>query len=54
MNGPGPAAVMTCGPAPAVLPGPAASVVNGPAPSAVTGAALLPHPHVFRTEESQP
>ncbi|MEV6477790.1 hypothetical protein [Streptomyces sp. NPDC051657] len=42
------------GPAASVVNSPAACVVNSPAPSAVTGAALLPHPHVFRTEESQP
>ncbi|MGW7096961.1 hypothetical protein [Streptomyces sp. NPDC054874] len=42
------------GPAACVVNRPAASVVNSPAPSAVTGPALLPHPHVFRTEESQP
>ncbi|MFJ7415921.1 hypothetical protein ACIQWZ_34725 [Streptomyces sp. NPDC098077] len=32
----------------------AVSVVHRSAPSAVTGSALLPHQHVFRTEESQP
>lgn len=39
--------------------GPAASAVHRSAvhrsaPSAATGPALLPHQHVFRTEESQP
>lgn len=42
------------GPTASAVPRPAASVVNSPAPSAVTGPALLPHPHDFRTEESQP
>ncbi|WP_371622348.1 hypothetical protein OG245_05080 [Streptomyces sp. NBC_01116] len=32
----------------------AASAVHRSAPSAATGPALLPHQHVFRTEESQP
>ncbi|MFJ2436682.1 hypothetical protein ACIOWM_26045 [Streptomyces anulatus] len=38
----------------AVMNRPAASVMNRPAPAAATRPALLPHPHVFRTEESQP
>ncbi|MFJ4710329.1 hypothetical protein ACIP6I_36605 [Streptomyces anulatus] len=33
---------------------PVAAVMNRPAPAAATRPALLPHPHVFRTEESQP
>ncbi|MFH8689064.1 hypothetical protein ACH4EC_19650 [Streptomyces anulatus] len=37
---------------PAVMNSPAAAAVNSPA--AATRPALLPHPHVFRTEESQP
>ncbi|MGX1953188.1 hypothetical protein ACWIGY_23185 [Streptomyces anulatus] len=39
---------------PAVMSSPAAAAVNSPAPAAATRPALLPHPHVFRTEESQP
>ncbi|MEV5857516.1 MULTISPECIES: hypothetical protein [Streptomyces] len=31
-----------------------AAVMKGSAPAAATRPALLPHPHVFRTEESQP
>lgn len=42
------------GPAAAGTPGHAAAVMNRPAPAAATRPALLPHPHVFRTEESQP
>lgn len=42
------------GPAPSPMTGPAASVMNSPAPAATAGPALPPHPHVFRTEESQP
>ncbi|MFH9201751.1 hypothetical protein ACH4KO_26730 [Streptomyces anulatus] len=38
----------------AVVNRPATSVMNRPAPAAATRPALLPHPHVFRTEESQP
>ncbi len=34
--------------------GPAAAVMDHPAPAAAIRPALLPHPHVFRTEESQP
>ncbi|MEU2067756.1 hypothetical protein [Streptomyces anulatus] len=50
----GPAAVaMNCAAA-AVVNRPATSVMNRPAPAAATRPALLPHPHVFRTEESQP
>ncbi|MDF9802458.1 hypothetical protein [Streptomyces anulatus] len=41
------------GPA-AVMHRPAAAVMKGSAPAAATRPALLPHPHVFRTEESQP
>ncbi|MGC5534772.1 hypothetical protein [Streptomyces sp. SR-10] len=41
-------------PAAAVVNRPATSVMNRPAPAAATRPALLPHPHVFRTEESQP
>ncbi|MEV7116413.1 hypothetical protein [Streptomyces anulatus] len=49
----GPAAVVNR-PAAAVVNRPASSVMNRPAPAAATRPALLPHPHVFRTEESQP
>lgn len=42
------------GPAASVMNRPAAAVTNRPAPAAATRPALLPHPHVFRTEESQP
>ncbi|MFD4342891.1 hypothetical protein ACFWPP_37570 [Streptomyces anulatus] len=49
----GPAAVMHR-PAAAVVSRPATSAMNRPAPAAATRPALLPHPHVFRTEESQP
>ncbi|MFC8627443.1 hypothetical protein [Streptomyces anulatus] len=49
----GPAAVMHR-PAAAVMRRPAAAVMKGAAPAAATRPALLPHPHFFRTEESQP
>ncbi|MER6021700.1 hypothetical protein [Streptomyces anulatus] len=49
----GPAAVMHR-PAAAVVSRPATSAMDRPAPAAATRPALLPHPHVFRTEESQP
>lgn len=42
------------GPAVAVMNRPAAAVMHRPAPAAATRPALLPNPHVFRTEESQP
>ncbi|MFD0042122.1 hypothetical protein ACFVIZ_31300 [Streptomyces anulatus] len=41
-------------PAAAVMNRPAVAVMNRPAPAAATRPALLPHPHFFRTEESQP
>ncbi|WP_158073356.1 hypothetical protein [Streptomyces sp. CB02115] len=50
MTGPA-AAVMN---RPSVMNSPAAAAMNRPAPAAATRPALLPHPHVFRTEESQP
>lgn len=34
--------------------GTAPAVVTRAAAPAMTGPAVLPHPHVFRTEESQP
>lgn len=49
----GPAAVMHR-PAAAVMHRSAAAVMKGSAPAIATRPALLPHPHVFRTEESQP
>ncbi|RPK78661.1 hypothetical protein [Streptomyces sp. ADI98-10] len=42
------------GPVSSSATGPAASVMDGPAPPATAGPVLPPHPHVFRTEESQP
>lgn len=43
------------GPAPSAMNHPAASAaMNRPASPAAAGPALPPHPHVFRTEESQP
>ncbi|MFD3983463.1 MULTISPECIES: hypothetical protein [Streptomyces] len=42
------------GPAPAAAIQPAPSAAIRPAASAATRPALPPHPHVFRTEESQP
>ncbi|MEU8771555.1 hypothetical protein [Streptomyces griseus] len=42
------------GPAPSAAIQPAPSAAIRPAASAATRPALPPHPHVFRTEESQP
>ncbi|WP_181009538.1 hypothetical protein [Streptomyces sp. SM11] len=44
----------TTGPAPSGTNRPTASAMNRSAPPAMAGPALPPHPHVFRTEESQP
>ncbi|MEU8667741.1 hypothetical protein OG333_04980 [Streptomyces anulatus] len=50
----GPAAAVMNRTVAAVMNRPATPVMNRPAPAAATRPALLPHPHVFRTEESQP
>ncbi|QYA92999.1 hypothetical protein KZO11_04455 [Streptomyces anulatus] len=50
----GPAAAVMNRTVAAVMKRPATSVMNRPAPAAEARPALLPHPHVFRTEESQP
>ncbi|MEV6438947.1 hypothetical protein ACIOHA_36530 [Streptomyces anulatus] len=50
----GPAAAVMNRTVAAVMNRPATSVMNRPAPAAAARSALLPHPHVFRTEESQP
>ncbi|MFI5656245.1 hypothetical protein ACIA71_34105 [Streptomyces anulatus] len=50
----GPAAAVMNRTVAAVMNRPGTSVMNRPAPAAATRPALLPHPHVFRTEESQP
>ncbi|MER8269266.1 hypothetical protein ACIBCC_33455 [Streptomyces griseus] len=52
MTGPAPSAAIQ--PAPSAAIRPAASAAIQPAPSAAARPALPPHPHVFRTEESQP